>query len=143
MGIYPNNIKTKKNLIMELDYLRNDFLTNVESCYMVKNGKPYKLTITNLKNGVKDISDVQENPDDNSEKVFVVGFNNPHNKTLFKPHYAQPVIIVTGINNDGKLILSSFSKGGYDVPGNWMSIKGDFFISRERALEFIEKHNVE
>ena len=128
---------------MELDYLRNDFLTNVESCYMVKNGKPYKLTITNLKNGEKDVSRIQDTPGENSEKAFIVGFNNPHNKTLFKPHYAQPVIIVTGTNSDGKLILSSFSKGGYDVPGNWMSIEGDFFISRERALEFIEKYSIE
>ena len=121
---------------MELKDLREKIASkSISSCFMVERGNIYEFKIT-FDNGKKDVSPIQISPD--GEKGFFVGFENPGDETIWHPNYAQPVIVVTGINEkNGKLSLATFSKGGYDVPGAWFTIKGDFFLSRHSAEEFI------
>lgn len=123
---------------MELKDLREKIASkSINSCFMVERGNVYEFKIALIK-GKKDVSPIQTSPD--GEMAFFVGFENPGDKTIWNPDYAQPVIVVTGINeNNGKLSLAKFSKGGYDVPGAWFTIKGDFFLSRYSAEEFIKQ----
>ena len=121
---------------MELKELRKKIVSkSISSCFMVKRGNIYEFKIAFIE-GKKDVSPIQTSPD--GEKGFFVGFENPGDATIWHPNYAQPVIVVTGINEkNGKLSLATFSKGGYDVPGAWFTIKGDFFLSEDSAKEFI------
>lgn len=121
---------------MKLKELREKIASkSISSCFMVKRGNIYEFKIAFIK-GEKDVSPIQTSPD--GEKGVFVGFENLGDKTIWKPDYAQPVIVVTGINeNNGKLSLATFSKGGYDLPGAWFTIKGDFFLSEDSAKEFI------
>ena len=121
---------------MELTELREKIASNsISSCFMVERGNIYEFKIAFIE-GKKDVSPIQTSPDE--EKAFFVGFENPGDETIWQPDYAQPVIVVNGINEkDGKLSLSGFSKGGYDLPGAWFTIKGDFFLSEHSAKEFI------
>ena len=121
---------------MKLEDLRKKIVSkNITSCFMAKRGNIYEFKIAFIK-GKKDVSPIQTSPD--GEKGVFVGFENPGDKTIWKPDYAQPVIVVTGINEkNGKLSLAAFSKGGYDLPGAWFTIKGDFFLSEDSAEEFI------
>ena len=121
---------------MELKDLRKKIASkSINSCFMVERGNIYEFKIAFIE-GKKDVSPIQTSPD--GEKAFFVGFENPGDKTIWYPDYAQPVIVVTDINeNDGKLSLAKFSKAGYDVPGAWFTIKGDFFLSEHSAKEFI------
>jgi hypothetical protein len=121
---------------MELKELREKIASkSISSCFMVERGSIYEFKIALIK-GKKDVSSIQTSPD--GEKGFFVGFENPDNKKIWHPDYAQPVIVVTGIDEKNeKLSLAKFSKGGYDVPNAWFTIKGDFFLSRHSAEEFI------
>ena len=121
---------------MELTELREKIASNsISLCFMVERGNIYEFKIAFIE-GKKDVSPIQTSPDE--EKAFFVGFENPGDETIWQPDYAQPVIVVNGINEkDGKLSLSGFSKGGYDLPGAWFTIKGDFFLSEHSAKEFI------
>jgi hypothetical protein len=102
---------------------------------MVERGNVYEFKIALIK-GKKDVSPIQTSPD--GEIAFFVGLENPGDARIWYPNYARPVIVVTGINEkNGKLSLATFSKGGYDVPGAWFTIKGDFFLSEHSAKEFI------
>ena len=123
---------------MELKDLRKKIASkSISSCFMVERGNIYKFKIAFIK-GKKDVSPIQISPD--GEKGFFVGFENPSDETIWKPDYAQPVIVVTGINEkNGKLSLAKFSKAGYDVPGAWFTMKGDFFLSEHSAEEFIKQ----
>ena len=125
---------------MELTSLQKKFAAKeISSCFMVKRSSIYEFKIAFIK-GKKDVSPIQTSPD--GEKGFFVGFENPGDATIWHPNYAQPVIVVTDINEkNGKLSLATFSKGGYDVPGAWFTIKGDFFLSEGSAKEFINCHN--
>jgi len=124
---------------MKLEDLREKIASNtINSCFMVKRGNVYEFKIAFIK-GNKDVSPIKTSPD--GEIAFFVGFENPGDATIWYPNYAQPVIVVTGINEKNeKLSLATFSKGGYDVPGAWLTIKGDFFLSRHNAEEFINCH---
>ena len=121
---------------MELKDLRKKIASkSISSCFMVERGNIYEFKIAFIE-GKKDVSPIQTSPD--GEKGFFVGFENPGDKTIWQPDYAQPVIVVTGINEkNGKLSLAKFSKGGYDVPNAWFTIKGDFFLTKNSAEEFI------
>jgi len=123
---------------MELTELRKKIASkSISSCFMVERGNIYEFKIAFIE-GKKDVSPIQTSPD--GEKGFFVGFKNPGDKTIWYPDYAQPVIVVTGINeNDGKLSLAKFSKAGYDVPNAWFTIKGDFFLSEHNAKKFINR----
>ena len=123
---------------MELTELRKKIASkSISSCFMVKCGNIYEFKIAFIE-GKKDVSPIQTSPD--GEKGFFVGFKNPGDKTIWYPDYAQPVIVVTGINeNDGKLSLAKFSKAGYDVPNAWFTIKGDFFLTKCSAEKFINR----
>lgn len=125
--------------IMELKELRKKIASkSISSCFMVKRGNIHEFKIAFIK-GEKDVSRIQTSPD--GEKGFFVGFENPGDKAIWKPDYAQPVIVVTGIDEKNeKLSLARFSKGGFDVPNAWFTIKGDFFLSRHNAEEFINCH---
>ena len=35
-----------------------------------------------------------------------------------------------GIDENGKLILTDFKKGGFDVPGAWITIHGDIYLTK-------------
>ena len=124
---------------MELKELREKIASkSISSCCMVERGNIYEFKIAFIK-GNKDVSPIQTSPD--GEKAFFVGFENPGDETIWQPDYAQPVIVVNGINEkDVKLFLSDFSRGGYDVPGAWFTIKGDFFLSEHSAENFINCH---
>ena len=124
---------------MELKELRKKIVSkSTSSCFRVNRGNIYEFKIAFIE-GKKDVSPIQTSPD--GEKGFFVGFENPGDATIWLPNYAQPVIVVTGINEkNGKLSLATFSKGGYDVPGAWFTIKGDFFLSEDSAEEFINNH---
>ena len=117
---------------MKLEDIRKKVLEEVTSCYLVENGEIYKFKVMLYENN-KDVSKIQTNRD---EKAFFLGFENPHNEKIWKPDYAQPVIVVTGIEGNGRLSLSDFSKGGFDVPNAWFTIKGDFFLDEESAKRF-------
>ena len=117
---------------MSLEDIRKKVLDTIDSCYMVEKGKVYEFKVMLIK-GKKDVSDIQV---DKIERAFFLGFENPHCKKIWKPDYAQPVIVVTGIEANGRLTLSDYSKGGYDVPNQWFTIKGDFFLSQEEAERF-------
>ena len=117
---------------MKLEDIRKKVLEEVTSCYLVKNGEIYKFKVMLYENN-KDVSEIQTNRD---EKAFFLGFENPQNKKIWKPDYAQPVIVVTSIEGNGRLSLSNFSKGGFDVPNAWFTIKGDFFLDEESAKRF-------
>ena len=121
---------------MELKDLRKKIASkSISSCFMVERGNIYEFKIAFIE-GKKDVSPIQTSPD--GEKGFFVGFENPGDETIWQPYYAQPVIVVTGINEkNGKLSLAKFSKGGYDVPNAWFTIKGDFFLTKNSAEEFI------
>jgi hypothetical protein len=121
---------------MELKELREKIASkSISSCFMVEHGNIYEFKIAFIE-GKKDVSPIQTSPD--GEKGFFVGFENPGDATIWHPNYAQPVIVVTGINEkNGKLSLATFSKGGYDVPNAWFTIRGDFFLSEHSAKEFI------
>ena len=124
---------------MELKDLREKIASkSISSCFMVERGNIYEFKIAFIK-GKKDVSPIQTSPD--GEKGFFVGFENPGDETIWHPNYAQPVIVVTGINEkNGKLSLAKFSKGGYDVPNAWFTIKGDFFLTKNSAEDFINYH---
>ena len=124
---------------MELKELRKKIVSkSTSSCFRVNRGNIYEFKIAFIE-GKKDVSPIQTSPD--GEKGFFVGFENPGDKTIWLPDYAQPVIVVTGINeNNGKLSLAKFSKAGYDVPDAWFTIKGDFFLTKNGAEEFINYH---
>ena len=117
---------------MKLEDIRKKVLEEVTSCYLVENGEIYKFKVMLYENN-KDVSEIQTNGD---EKAFFLGFENPYNEKIWKPYYAQPVIVVTSIEGNGRLTLSNFSKGGYDVPNAWFTIKGDFFLDEESAKRF-------
>lgn len=123
---------------MELKDLRKKITSkSISSCFMVERDNIYEFKIAFIE-GKKDVSLIRTSPD--WEKAFFVGFENPGDKTIWHPDYAQPVIVVTGINEkNGKLSLAKFSKGGYDVPNAWFTIKGDFFLTRNSAEEFINR----
>ncbi len=118
---------------MKLEDIRKKVLEEVTSCYLVKCGNIYEFKIAFIE-GKKDVSEIQTNRD---EKAFFLGFENPHNEKIWKPYYAQPVIVVTSIEGNGRLSLSNFSKGGFDVPNAWFTIKGDFFLDEESAKRFV------
>jgi hypothetical protein len=118
---------------MKLEDIRKKVLEEVTSCYLVKCGKIYEFKIAFIK-GKKDVSPIQTSPD--GEKAFFLGFENPQNKKIWKLDYAQPVIVVTSIEGNGRLSLSKFSKGGFDIPNAWFTIKGDFFLDEESAKRF-------
>ena len=122
---------------MELKDLREKVISTIESCYMVEKGSVYELKVTVYKQGEKSEKDVSEIQTNEGEDAFFLGFDNPGNKEIWKPDYAQPVIVVIGIEDNGKLKLSNFSKGGFDVPNAWFTTKGDFFLSKEEADSFI------
>ena len=124
---------------MKLEDLRKKIASkSISSCFMAKRGNIHEFKIAFIK-GEKDVSRIQTSPD--GEKGFFVGFENPGDKAIWKPDYAQPVIVVTGIDEKNeKLSLAKFSKGGFDVPNAWFTIKGDFFLSRHSAEEFINCH---
>jgi len=123
---------------MELKDLRKKIASkSISSCFIVERGNIYEFKIAFIE-GKKDVSPIQTSPD--GEIAFFVGFENPGDATIWQPNYAQPVIVVTGINEkNGKLSLAKFSKGGYDVPNAWFTIKGDFFLSEHSAKEFINR----
>ena len=123
---------------MELKDLREKIASkSISSCFMVERGNVYEFKIAFIK-GKKDVSPIQTSPD--GEKAFFVGFENPGDATIWHPNYAQPVIVVIGINEkNGKLSLAKFSKGGYDVPNAWFTIKGDFFLTKCSAEKFINR----
>jgi len=123
---------------MKLKDLREKIASkSISSCFMVERGNIYEFKIAFIK-GKKDVSPIQTSPD--GEEGFFVGFENPGDETIWHPNYAQPVIVVTGINEkNGKLSLAKFSKGGYDIPNAWFTIKGDFFLSEHSAEGFINR----
>ena len=124
---------------MELKDLRKKFVDEISSCFMVEKGNIYEFNIFMAKNSnEKDISEIQKNPK-NKEKSIFVGLENPNNKKIWKPCYAQPVIVINGIENNGKLILSDFKKGGYDVPNAWFTIEGNFFLTKEDAELYLNE----
>ena len=119
---------------MKLEDLRKKIASkSISSCFMVKRGNIYEFKIAFIK-GKKDVSPIQTSPD--GEKAIFLGFENPQNKKIWKPYYAQPVIVVTGIEGNGRLSLSKFSKGGFDIPNAWFTINGDFFLDEESAKRF-------
>lgn len=119
---------------MKLEDLREKIASkSISSCFMVKRGNIYEFKIAFIK-GKKDVSPIQTSPD--GEKAFFLGFENPQNKKIWKPDYAQPVIVVASIEGNGRLSLSNFSKGGFDIPNAWFTIKGDFFLDEESAKRF-------
>ena len=117
---------------MELKDLREKIFKDVDSCFMAKDNEVYEFKIALIK-GEKSISGVYtEEPNS-----FSVGLENPHNKKIWKPDYAMPFIDIMGIDDNGKLVLTDYKQAGYDVPNAWFTIKGDFFLSRHSAEEFI------
>jgi len=117
---------------MELEVLRQKFIDEISSCFMAEKGNIYEFKIFMVNSSEKDISEIKENPK-NKEMAFFVGLENPNDKKIWYPCYAQPVIVVNGIENNGKLILADFKKGGYDVPDAWFTIEGNFFLTKEDA----------
>lgn len=114
---------------MNLEELRQHVLDNVEHCYLVKNSKVYKLNILICKDGNKDVSDIfEEKP-----RSFTIAFKNPSSKAIFKPSYALPFIDVMGIDENGKLILTDYRRGGFDVPSAFMTIHGDIYLTEKQA----------
>jgi hypothetical protein len=112
---------------MNLEELRQHVLDNVEHCYLAKNSKVYELNILICKDGNKDVSDIYT-----SEPCsFTIGFKNPNNKGIWKPSYSIPFIDVMGIDDNGKLILTDYKKGGYDLPNTSMTLHGDIFLTKE------------
>ena len=114
---------------MNLEKLRQHVLDNVEHCYLVKNSKVYELNILICKDGNKDVSSIYEE----KPRSFTIAFKNPSNKVIFKPFYAIPFIDVMGIDKNGKLILTDYQKGGFDVPGVSMTIHGDIYLTEKQA----------
>ena len=122
---------------MDLKKLNETVLEKIGSCFMVKDNQIHEFKIAIFK-GEKDDTKIQTDRD--GEKAFFVGFDNPNEKKVWKPDYAQPVIVVIGIDDgNGKLSLSEYSKGGFDVPGAWFTIKGDFFLTMDSAKEYADK----
>jgi len=117
---------------MDLKELRKKVLNDVTHCYLMKGSKIYELDIRVFKKE-KDVSDIYET----EPYSFTIGFENPNNKKIFKPDYAIPFIDVMGIDDNGKLILTDYTKGGFDVPNAPMTIQGDFFLTREDAEKAI------
>jgi hypothetical protein len=117
---------------MNLEELRKRILSDVTHCYLVSGSKIYKLEIRMLKGG-KDVSEIYKT----EPYSFTVGFKNPNIKKIFKPYYAIPFIDVMGMDDNGKLILTDYTQGGYDLPNRPMTIHGDFFLTRENAEDFI------
>lgn len=117
---------------MELKDLREKIFEDVDSCFMVKDNEVYEFKV--LKNeGKKSVSGIYtEEP-----HSFSVGFENPHNKKVWKPDYAMPFIDIMAIDDNGKLVLTDYKQAGYDVPNAWFTIRGDFFLSEHSAKEFI------
>ena len=107
---------------MDLKELRKKVLNDVTHCYLIKESKIYELEI-------KNVSNIYET----EPYSFTIGFKNPHDKNVFRPYYAIPFIDVMGIDNNGKLILTDYTKGGFDVPNAVMTIQGDFFLTKEDA----------
>jgi hypothetical protein len=44
-----------------------------------------------------------------------------------------------GIDENGKLILTDFEQGAWDVLGRFMTVHGDIFISKETAKTFLNE----
>jgi hypothetical protein len=117
---------------MNLNELRKKVIETIDSCYMLEDGKIYEFKIhVNLK-GEKNVSAIY----DEEPKSFTIGFEYPNHKKVWKPDYAKPFIDVMGIENNGKLILTDFNQGGWDVPNRWFTIHGDFFLAKENAESF-------
>jgi len=118
---------------MELKDLRKKIASkSISSCFMVERGNIYEFKIAFVK-GKKSISSIYtEEP-----HSFSVGLESPHNKKIWKPDYAMPFIDIMGIDDNGKLVLTDYKQAGYDLPGAWFTIKGDFFLSEYSAKEFI------
>ena len=113
---------------MILEELRNHVANNITHCYLVKKSEIYKLEIGTIQ-GKKDVSSIYT-----SEPCsFTIGFKNPNNKGIWKPSYSIPFIDVMGINDNGKLILTDYKKGGYDLPNTSMTLHGDIFLTKEDA----------
>lgn len=113
---------------MTLEELRNHVANNITHCYLVKKSEIYKLKIGTIQ-GKKDVSSIYA-----SEPCsFTIGFENPNNKSIWKPSYSIPFIDVMGINDNGKLILTDYKKGGYDLPNTSMTLHGDIFLTKEDA----------
>jgi len=118
---------------MKLEDLRKKIASkSISSCFMVERGKIYEFKIALIK-GEKSISSIYTG----EPRSFSVGLENPHNKEIWKPDYATPFIDVMGIDDNGKLILTDYKQAGFDAPGVWFTINGDFFLSRHNAEEFI------
>ena len=108
---------------MTLEELRNHVANNITHCYLVKKSEIYKLEIGTIQ-GKKDVSSIYT-----SEPCsFTIGFKNPNNKGIWKPSYSIPFIDVMGINDNGKLILTDYKKGGYDLLNTSMTLHGDIFV---------------
>jgi len=120
---------------MELKELREKIASkSISSCFMVERGNIYEFKIALIK-GEKSISNIYtEEP-----QSFSVGLENPHNKKIWKPDYAMPFIDIMGIDDNGKLVLTDYKQAGYDLPGAWFTIKGDFFLTKCNAEKFINR----
>ena len=117
---------------MNLEELRQHVLDNVKHCYLVKNSKVYKLNILICKDRNKDVKDVSDIYEE-KPRSFTIGFKNPNNKGIWKPYYSIPFIDVMGINDNGKLILTDYKKGGYDLPNTSMTLHGDIYLTEKQA----------
>ena len=117
---------------MNLEDLRKKVIETIDSCYMVEGCEIYEFKIYVNVKGEKCVSAFY----DEEPMSFTIGFEYPNQKRVWKPDYAKPFIDVMGIDENGRLLLTDFSRGGYDLPNRWFTIKGDFFLSREDAESF-------
>lgn len=119
---------------MDLKTLQNQF-KKTKTIYRALDGEviPYNIRKTTIKgNTVLDVSEID------SDNTFSVAFSKPCSK--WKPDYALPFISVMGVTSD-KLILEKPKRcGGYDVPGRFFWIDGDFFLTVEAANKFVNHH---
>ena len=99
------------------------FFEAAPTIYKVENSEiiEYKVAVFD---GKPDVDDIENSS-------FCVGFKQPKG---WRPEYALPYIIVEGVRNDGKLYLSTpQKKGGYDLPGAYFGVEGDFYINKDSA----------
>ena len=118
---------------MILKELRKKVIEEITHCYLLKDSEIYELEIKMCTDG-KVVTKISKE----RQESFVICFNNPNDKRVFQPHYANPFIDVMGIDENGKLILTDFRKGGFDIPSAYMTIQGDFFLTREDAEKAIK-----
>ena len=119
---------------MNIKELHKFFKNEVTKLYKVEDGKvkEYKVEPNRKKKGELSIWQLE---DDNT---FGVSFSKPEG---WKPDYALPVIFVEDYDEKTQKVKVEEPKhrGGWDVPGSYFWVDGDFFLTEDAANDFIKK----